>query len=121
MAYELTGKIKLINEEKVFGSGFRKREVVVTVEDGKYPQDILLEFVQDKADLLNDFSPNQQVTVSFDIRGREYNGRYFNNLNGWRIQADGDQAADNSSADEYFGGGSGDGGNANAFDDDIPF
>ncbi len=85
MAYELTGKVKLIQEAKQFDSGFTKREMVVVVEDGKYPQEINLEFVQDKVTLLDDLEIGQQVTVSFDIRGREYNGRYFNNLQGWRI------------------------------------
>lgn len=87
VAYELTGKIKLIQAEKTFDSGFRKREMVVTVEDGKYPQDINLEFVQDKAALLDDLQPGQEVTVAFDIRGREYNGRYYNNLQGWRVES----------------------------------
>lgn len=85
MAYELTGKVKLIQEAKTFDSGFTKREMVVIVEDGKYPQEINLEFVQDKVNLLDNLEIGQQVTVSFDIRGREYNGRYFNNLQGWRI------------------------------------
>ena len=85
MAYELTGKIKLIQEAKTFESGFTKREMVVIVEDGKYPQEINIEFVQDKVDLLNTLNPGQEVTVTFDIRGREYNGRYFNNLQGWKI------------------------------------
>lgn len=85
MAYELTGKIKLIQDAKTFDSGFTKREMVVVVEDGKYPQEINLEFVQDKAALLDSLRPGQEVTVTFDIRGREYNGRYFNNLQGWKI------------------------------------
>lgn len=89
MSYELTGKIKLIQDEQQFNSGFRKREIVVTVEDGKYSQDILLEFLQDKIALLDSFSPGQEVTVSFNIRGREYNGRYFNNLAAWKITAAG--------------------------------
>ncbi len=89
MAYELTGKIKLIFEAKTFNSGFTKREMVVSVEDGKYPQEILVEFVQDKVALLDSLSPGQEVTVTFDIRGREYNGRYFNNLQGWRVEAQG--------------------------------
>jgi hypothetical protein len=89
MSYELTGKIKLIQDEQQFNSGFRKREIVVTVEDGKYSQDILLEFLQDKIALLDSFSPGQEVTVSFNIRGREYNGRYFNNLAAWKIAAAG--------------------------------
>jgi len=92
MAYELTGKIKLIQEPKTFESGFTKREMVVIVEDGKYPQEINLEFVQDKVALLEALQPGQEVTVSFDIRGREYNGRYFNNLQGWKVETAGDEA-----------------------------
>lgn len=91
MAYELTGKIKLIQEPKTFESGFTKREMVVVVEDGKYPQEINLEFVQDKIALLDSLQPGQEVTVSFDIRGREYNGRYFNNLQGWKIVTAGEE------------------------------
>ncbi|MDF7824241.1 DUF3127 domain-containing protein [Pontiellaceae bacterium B12227] len=86
MAYDLTGKVKLIQDAQTFGSGFTKREMVVTVEDGKYPQEINLEFVQDKVSLLDTVQVGQEVTVTFDIRGREYNGRYFNNLQGWKIQ-----------------------------------
>ena len=91
MAYELSGKIKLIQEPKTFDSGFTKREMVVIVEDGKYPQEINLEFVQDKVALLEALQPGQEVTVSFDIRGREYNGRYFNNLQGWKVVTGGDE------------------------------
>ena len=89
MAYELTGKIKLIQEAKTFDSGFTKREMVVIVEDGRYPQEINLEFVQDKASLLDNLQPGKEVNVSFDIRVREYNGRYFNNLQGWKVSSPG--------------------------------
>ena len=86
MAYELFGKVKLLQDVQTFSSGFTKREMVVIVEDGKYPQEINLEFVQDKVSLLENLQVGQEVTVTFDIRGREYNGRYFNNLQGWKIQ-----------------------------------
>lgn len=94
MAYDLTGKVKVIQDTMTFDSGFKKREVVVTVDDGRYPQDISLEFVQDKISLLDDLQPGQEVTVTFDIRGREYKGRYFNNLQGWKIEVlDNNQSA----------------------------
>ena len=52
---ELQGKIKLIGETQSIGSnGFRKRELVLTTEE-QYPQHILVEFIQDKTDLLNNF------------------------------------------------------------------
>ncbi len=114
MAYELTGKIKLIQEPMTFNSGFTKREMVVVVEDGKYPQEINLEFVQDKIALLDALEPGQEVTVTFDIRGREYNGRYFNNLQGWKVVTANDESSAPPPDSHYpepsdFG------------DDDIPF
>jgi hypothetical protein len=115
MAYELTGKIKLIQDPKTFDSGFTKREMVVIVEDGKYPQEINLEFVQDKAALLDALQPGQEVTVSFDIRGREYNGRYFNNLQGWKVVAASDASEPPPPDAEYYPSPSDFG------DDDIPF
>ena len=115
MAYELTGKIKLIQDEQTFASGFKKREMVVTVEDGKYAQEINLEFVQDKISLLESLSPGQEVTVSFDIRGREYNGRYFNNLQGWKVVS-----AEAQSSDPYQEYGQVPPPDA-GFDEDIPF
>ncbi|MFT6914579.1 MAG: single-strand DNA-binding protein [Motiliproteus sp.] len=120
MAYDLTGVIKLIQEEQTFGSGFKKREMVVTVEDGKYPQEINLEFVQDKTSLLDALQAGQQVTVTFDIRGREYNGRYFNNLQGWKIEAG--AAANTNTYTEQPPVVDNDGpASLDDFDDDIPF
>ena len=115
MAYELTGKIKIIQEEQTFDSGFSKREMVVTVEDGNYPQDINLEFVKDKAKLLDDLQPGQEVTVTFDIRGREYNGRYFNNLQGWKVSSEtmDKQSKENSTSAENL--------DQPDIDSDIPF
>ena len=88
---DLTGKIKLINETQTFGSkGFRKRELVLTTSE-EYPQMILVEFVQDKCDLLDNYSIGQDVNISINIRGREWIdpegvAKYFNAIQGWRIQ-----------------------------------
>jgi hypothetical protein len=118
MAYDLTGKIKLIQDAQTFGSGFTKREMVVTVEDGKYPQDINLEFVQDKINLLDNLRVGQQVTVTFDLRGREYNGRYFNNLQAWKVVAASNENA--FAADDYAPAPPRDD-SPDYNDDDIPF
>ena len=89
---EIIGKVKLINAEQTFGaSGFRKRELVVTTDE-QYPQMILIEFVQDKCDLLNSYAVGQDVKVSINIRGREWINpegvaKYFNAIQGWRIEA----------------------------------
>ena len=88
---EVTGKIKLIGETKTFGTGnFAKRDLVVTTEE-QYPQMILIEFVQDKTDLLNNFKIDDNVKVSINLRGREWINpegvaKYFNAIQGWRIE-----------------------------------
>ena len=88
---EVQGKIKVIGETQTFGSnGFRKREVVVTTEE-QYPQSIMVEFVQDKTDLLNNFGVGQDVKISINLRGREWTNpqgevKYFNSIQGWKIE-----------------------------------
>ena len=89
---EVQGRIKMVGETQTFGSnGFRKREIVVTTEE-QYPQHIMVEFVQDKTDLLNSYKEGQQVKISINLRGREWvnpqgETKYFNSIQGWRIEA----------------------------------
>jgi hypothetical protein len=89
---EVQGKVKMIGETQTFGTnGFRKREIVVTTEE-QYPQHIMVEFVQDKTDLLNNFQVGQNVKIGINLRGREWTNpqgevKYFNSIQGWRIEA----------------------------------
>jgi len=88
---EIQGKVKFIGETQTFGAnGFRKREIVVTTEE-QYPQHIMVEFVQDKTDLLNNYEVGQNVKISINLRGREWvnpqgETKYFNSIQGWRIE-----------------------------------
>lgn len=88
---EIQGKIKMVGETQTFGSnGFRKRELVVTTEE-QYPQHLLVEFIQDKCDLLNTYAVGQSVKVSINLRGRDWvnpqgETKYFNSIQGWRIE-----------------------------------
>lgn len=98
---EVQGKVKMVGETQTFGTnGFRKREVVVTTEE-QYPQHIMVEFVQDKCDLLNNVSVGQPVKIGINLRGREWvnpqgETKYFNSIQGWRIENI--QAEDSTSA-----------------------
>ena len=87
---EVTGRIKMIDTTKEVGTaGFKKRDVVVTTDE-QYPQHILVQFVQDKCDLLNSFNVGDAVKIDINLRGREWvnpQGEtvYFNTIQGWRI------------------------------------
>ena len=88
----ITGNIKVIGETQTFGAkGFRKRELVITVPDEKYPQDIMVEFTQDKSELLDQYQVGQSVDISINLRGREWINpegvaKYFNSIQGWQIK-----------------------------------
>ncbi len=85
MNVEITGKIKEIFDEQTFNSGFKKKEFVVTTQE-QYPQDLKLELVQDKTDLLNGLDKGDEVKAQVNLRGNEYQGRYFVNLQAWRVE-----------------------------------
>ena len=90
MTYEMTGKVKQIGDLQTFPSGFEKRELVLSDEDPRFPQDIAFSFTRERTKLLDQFAAGDAVKVSFDIRGREYNGRHFIDLNAWRIERAGE-------------------------------
>jgi len=96
--YEATGKIKVIFDTQTFPSGFTKREFVVTIGDSQYPQDVKFELIKDKCSWLDNFQQDQEVTVSFDIRGNEFKGKYYVNLNCWKILAAGSGQAPQNQA-----------------------
>ena len=90
----IKGAIKLINEVKVISDKFSVREFVITTPDAKYPQDIILSAVNDKMSILDSIRPGQEVEVSFNLRGREFNGRYYNTLDAWKVTATANTAKD---------------------------
>ena len=85
MSYTITGQLIVIGQTETVGtSQFEKRQIVVETT-GQYPQQIALELVKDKCSLMESFKVGDMVEVGFDLRGREYNGKYFVNLNAWKI------------------------------------
>ncbi len=122
MSYELTGKLHKKYETESKSEKFQAREFVVETMDGSYNQYIKFQLTQDRCALVDDYNEGEQVKVHFDLRGREWNEKYFTNLNAWRLEkpaaaaasAPPPPAADNFPAEEppaVAGGGN----------DDLPF
>lgn len=88
--FKLTGTVKVLNPTVQVSEKFSKREFVITESSSMYPQDILFQLTQDKCSLLDGISVNEQVEVSFNLRGREWTSpqgevKYFNSLDAWRV------------------------------------
>lgn len=90
---EVSGTVKKVTEVTQVTDTFKKRELVVTTEE-QYPQHIIIEFIQDKTDLLNTVNEGDRISVGINLRGREWTSpqgeiKYFNSLHGWRIEKQG--------------------------------
>ena len=105
-SFELTGTLKVLEDLQTFASGFTKREFVIEIPDGKYPQMVKFEVVRDKINQLDQVSIGDELKVTFDVRGNEYKGRYYVNLNAWK--------------NEGGNGAGGGGGNGNSQEDPPP-
>jgi len=61
---------------------------VITTED-QYPQDVKFTAVKERTEQIARLGEGDEVLVKFDIRGREYNGNFYVDLNAWRIESGG--------------------------------
>jgi hypothetical protein len=123
MSFELTGKLHKKYDTENKTDSFQAREFVVLMESGNYPQYIKFQLTQDRCALLDPFEEGQEMKVHFDLRGREWNDKYFTNLNAWRLEAPAATAAAPSPAagDENFFPAAGDEPSSVEADDDLPF
>jgi hypothetical protein len=89
-SYSIKGIVHLIGETKQVSDRFRKRDLVLDVQDGKYPQSISFQVSNDRCDLLNEYKDGDEISVEFNVRGREWRSpsgevKYFNTLEAWKI------------------------------------
>lgn len=123
MSFEVEGKLhkKFDTENKT--DTFQARDFVIEISSGNYPQYIKFQLTQDRCALVDDFEEGKPIKVHFDLRGREWNGKYFTNLNAWRLeQVGGEEAPQAASVDEgFFPTASDEPSDAGEADDDLPF
>ena len=86
----MSGVVKIVGDSKQITEKFTKRDLVLTVTDGKYDQHVSFTFVNDNVNKLDSIAEGQEVEVSFNINGREWEDKsgeikYFNTLQGWRV------------------------------------
>jgi hypothetical protein len=110
MAFDVVGKLHVAYETKQVSAKFTKREFVVEVPDGKYPQMVSFQLTGDRCSVLDDFKVGDQVRVTFNLRGREWKSpqgetKYFNSLDVWKLEAArDDRQGRGRGRDDDFGG-----------------
>lgn len=86
MSFKQEGKLIYKGEIETKGESFSVREFAIET-DGQYPQKIKFQIVQDRCSIIDPFEIGQNLDVYFDLRGREWEGKYFTNLNAWKVDA----------------------------------
>lgn len=85
---EISGKIIVALPEtsgvSKAGNNWKKREYVLETQE-TYPKKIFFDFFGDRADQFP-LSVGDEITLSFDIDSREYNGRWFTSIRGWKAE-----------------------------------
>jgi len=87
---EVKGTIERIEATQTISEKFSKREFVVKTNE-QYPQSIMMEFTQDKCEILDKYKVGQSVKASINLRGRNWTNpsgvvKTFNTLQAWRIE-----------------------------------
>jgi len=87
MSFNITGTLISRDNTKQVSDTFKVRGFAIKVEDGsQYENFASFQAVQDRTALLDGLNKGDQIKVHFDLRGREHDGRYFTNLNAWKIE-----------------------------------
>ena len=87
MEHKLKGKLILKLEPRQISDKFRVMDFVIQTPDEKYPQSIQFQVMNDRIQEMDKYSVGEELDVTFDIRGREYNGKYYNTLNAYKIES----------------------------------
>lgn len=101
------GTIHHIGEVKKVSDKMTIQEFVLSIGD-TYPQLVQFQAINERVKFLNDAKKAQQCEVKFDLRGREYNGKYYVSLNAWDIRLSGAEQSKQTPVSD-------------AIDDDLPF
>ena len=128
MAFQVDGKLHKIFDTEQKSEKFRAREFVIEIVDGNYAQMIKFQLTQDKCEMIDDHKEGEEITVHFNLRGREWNERFFTNLDAWRIESAGaSQSAPRAAKGAAAAGAASDADHPDLtatredFSDDIPF
>lgn len=68
------------------GNEWKKQEFVIDVEDGQYPKQICFTIFNDKLSLIDGLKEGTEVNVSFSVESREFNGKWYHNVNAWKLE-----------------------------------
>lgn len=84
--FEINGILHKKYDTEAKSASFQTREFVLSLPDDRFPQFVKFQLAQERVNLIDPYSEGAELKVYFDLRGREWQGKYFTNLNAWKIE-----------------------------------
>jgi len=89
MSLQVKGKVQQILKPESgvsrAGKEWKKQEFVIETDE-QFPRKVCFTLFGDKTSLIDGLSNGEEVEVSFNVESREYNGKWFHNINAWKIE-----------------------------------
>lgn len=105
MALDITGKILQIMPTTTgtskAGKDWVKQEFVIETQE-TYPKKVCISVMGDKTQELKKYVPGNEIKVSLNLESREYNGKWYTNVNAWRIEGSTGGQAESTSTETFI-------------------
>jgi hypothetical protein len=77
------------------GKNWEKQSIVIEQTGATFNKEVVVSFFGDKIKSLRDIEEGTDVNVSINLSSREYNGKYYHNIDGWFIAKMGEETVGN--------------------------
>lgn len=97
------------------GKDYKKQYLLIETQE-TYPKKVYISFFGDKTDALSNVYPGAIVTVQINVESREYNGKWYTDVQGWKLDMEASQQSTpqpQQAAPEFI--------SDEQFNDDLPF
>lgn len=88
MSYTAKGVLHVKYETEQKSEKFTSRDFILKIEGNKpeYPEYIKFQMIQDRCELIDNIDEGTEIEVSFDLKGKAWNDKWFTNLQAWKVQ-----------------------------------
>ena len=97
---KISSKLSVESGTSKAGKEWKKQSFLLDTGAQYNPEICFQLFGDDKIAMLEHYNIGDQVEVSFNLSSREWNGRYFHNVDAWKIEKIGEEIANSELLEE---------------------
>ncbi len=84
--FDLACTVVAVGPARTTDKGFRFRELLVATNNKRFPQTVPVQLSGPRVDAAGTLHEGEEIVLTFSLRGREYNGKHYVAVDGWKIQ-----------------------------------